>query len=323
MKLQIFINDPIKKLLDEYPGRNKLAVYKIYATLYLSSYRKNEFGWFEVPANCLKEVNTRYYKITQYMENVGLITRLYTEHFNPDNPFETIKKKYYSKSTHICMSYRFLMPTEGYQIFIDVKRINQHLRWYDLIYNSLQKIGIQSPKIYRDNFGLRIHHDLIKDYKDKLKGYYKLDAKASQPKIIYLEMKKTNHQDKNFNLIFEQNKDFYSELQSIFNLKDRNAAKDLFLIYLSGQQTNNHPFSNYFRGVTNYLNSISKFNYKKKSAKIQQQESKLWTQILNEIPIDFAIPIYDCIIIQKKDIETAQNFLLTNYSDYDISLEKL
>ena len=189
--MEVEINDKIKQIINEMPFNTtvKRNAVKIYGALYLLSIRKNKFGYFPVASEYLKSINLRYYKIIDYFEEAGLITP-YTRLIQDDKDiFNDKKVKYYDVKKGICMKYKFNIPTTGYMINVDLIT-NKFFRWYNIIQDSLLEAGYEDVKISRDSFGRRVHHSAIRDYKKDFQGYYTIDAKCSQPRLLWLDMKK-------------------------------------------------------------------------------------------------------------------------------------
>ena len=186
----IEINQKIKELINKMPFNKtvKNNALKIYGALYLLSKRQNKFGYFPVPSEYLKSINLRYFKIMDYFEETGLIKAYTRPHQDKDDIFKVVNKKYYDVGKKICMKYKFLLPITGESIDICLKT-NRHFRWYEIIQDSLIEFGYEDIKITRDTFGRRVHHSAIRDYKKDFQGYWTIDSVASQPRLLYLDMK--------------------------------------------------------------------------------------------------------------------------------------
>jgi hypothetical protein len=224
----VTIPQVVKDVINNMPSNKttKNNAIKIYAALFSLRIRKNNFGYFSVPSEYLKSINTRYYKIIDVFEKEGLI-QPYTRPCQDENDiFNVVNKKYYDVNKGICMKYKFLIDVEnGIEMNIDMIT-NRTLRWYSIIENSLIQSGYE-PNITRDTYGRRVFHSAIKQYKSDFRGYYTIDSICSQPRLLFLKLKEMNVIDKDYNSIFDNELDFYNEIQYKLNLEDREAAKEL------------------------------------------------------------------------------------------------
>lgn len=296
---------------------------KIYAALYLMSLRKNRFGYFPVPSDYLKSINVRYYKIIQHFQEVGLI-KPYTRKIQDENDiFNVIEKKYYDVSKGVCMRYKFLIPIEGEEIDVDLIT-NRSLRWYDIVQYSLLSTGYE-VKIKRDTFGRRLHHSAIMDYKEYFKGYWTIDSISSQPRLLYLDMKKKGIIDPTYMYIFENDKDFYQEIQYKLNIETRKEAKDLFMYWVnSSGYVPNFNIHTLFPVASSYIKKYKVGNYKNMGSHLQRVESKIWIDgILNNIPVEWALPVHDSLIIKDNDVDLVFDYIKNNYPELKIKKEQI
>jgi hypothetical protein len=316
------INKDIKDIINEMPYNKtfKMSALKIYGALYLCSRRSNKFGYFHVPSTYLMSINKRYKKIIDYFETTGLI-EAYKRPIIEDDIFNTVYKKYYNRSKGICGSYRFLKNIEGENIDIDLATYKQ-MRWWSIIQESLLQWGwdITEIKIKRDTFGRRVHHPAIKNYKRDLKGMVSIDAVASQPTLLYLDMKERGINDPEYMRIFESGRDFYLELQYKLNIKERDDAKDLFMYWVNSSgyvpDTNIHKL---FPQCSSYIKSRKANDYKNMASNLQRIESKIWIDdILENIPTEWAIPIHDCIVVRPEDGDRIYNWIQMRYPQLKI-----
>jgi len=316
--MEIEINDKIKKIINDMPFNKtvKNNAVKIYGALYLMSIRKNKFGYFSVPSQYLKSINVRYYKIMDYFEESGLI-KPYTRLIQDDNDiFNNKEVRYYDVKKGICMKYKFNIPTEGELINVDLLT-NKHFRWYNIIQDSLLEAGYEDIRIKRDTFGRRIHHSAIRDYKKDFIGYYTIDAKCSQPRLLWLDMKKNGIVDIEYNDIFENDKDFYLETQYKLNLEERNDAKTLFMYWVnSNGYVPDFNIHKLFPIASNYIKSYKKGNYKNMGSHLQRIEAKIWIDdLLNHIPCEWALPIHDCVIVKPSDADEVLEYCKNKYPE--------
>jgi hypothetical protein len=322
--MKVEINDKIKSIIDEMPYNKtvKKNALKIYAALYILSSRKNKFGYFPVPSVYLMSVNKRYFRIIDYFEEKKLIRAWTRPVIDEDNVFNVIDKKYYNVDRGICMRYKFLIETDGFNIDVDMMT-NKHFRWYELIQESLLNIGYEDVKITRDGFGRRVHHSAIREYKNELIGYWTIDAIASQPRLLYLDMREKGIVDTRYNEIFENEEDFYLEIENALNLSDRQSAKDLFMFWVNSRgYVPNFDIHKLFPVASKYIKSYKSGDYKNMGSHLQRTESKIWIDdILNNIPTDWALPVHDCVIVKEEDADRVLNWCERRWSDLKFKKE--
>lgn len=320
------VNDKIKSIINEMPFNKtvKNNAVKIYAALYLMSKRKNKFGYFPVPSEYLKSINLRYYKIINYFEEAGMI-KAYTRPVQDEKDiFNVVNKKHYDVNKGICMKYKFLVSTDGDMLDINMTT-NRYFRWYDIIQNSLIEFGYEDVKITRDTFGRRVHHSGIRDYKNDFVGYYTIDAVASQPRLLYLDMKEKGIIDPLYNDIFDNDKDFYLEVEYTLKLNDRQEAKDLFMYWINGSgYVPNFNIHNMFPVVSKYIKDYKSGNYKNMGSHLQRVESKIWIDdILNNVPTDWALPVHDSLIVKEEDADSVLEYCKSKYTNIKFKKEKI
>jgi hypothetical protein len=318
-----------KEAINEMPynltvKRNAL---KIYAALFTKEHLKNSLGYFPVSSAYLASVNKRYYKIMDYFIERKLIDYYKKAYTDENDIFNTVYRKAYNKELGITAKYRFLVNVEaGDEINVDMIT-NRTYRWYEIIENSLEATAFPI-KIKRDSYGRRVHHPAIMNYKVDFKGYYTIDAICSQPRLLYTHLKEKEIIDPEYNRIFEDNIDFYTEVAARLNFQGsnqdkRNEAKDLFMHWINGYgYVPNFEIHNLFRTVSLYLKGIKRGNYKNGGALLQRIESKIWIDgILNNIPCDFALPIHDCVIVKKQDADMVLNYCKHQYPNIKFKKE--
>jgi len=323
--MTVEINDKIKQIINGMPYNKtvKKNAIKIYGALYTLSQRKNKHGYFSVSSEYLKSINVRYFKIIDWFEQEGLI-KAYTRPYMDENDiFSIVEKKYYDKSKGICMKYKFLLPTEGHALSVDIAT-NKHLRWYSIIENSLIESGYE-VRIKRDTFGRRVHHPAIINYKEDFKGYWTIDATASQPHLLYLDMKKRGIFDSAYIDIFESGKDFYLELQYMLRLDSKQDAKDLFNHWVNGKgYVPNFNIHKIFPTASAYIKSYKRGDYKTMASHLQRIESKIWIDdILGGLPVEWALPVHDSLILKKEDVESAASYIRSKYPDMKIKIKEI
>lgn len=303
------------------------VAYKIYCALKRLDERKNTTtGWFDAPSSYLKSINVRYYKIIdKFLEN-GIIKYYSRPTTDTQDIFNSVDKKYYNKTLGFCMKYKFLIDTEiGTEYDFDVENPNK-MRWYEVIKSSLISLGYE-PNIKRDTFGRRVHHKAIYDHKTNLvdKGFSIIDAKCSQPRLLYLIMKEKGIYDKAYYDIFESNDDFYLYLVENLDIKTRQEAKNLFMqwVFSNGYVEKTGIF-HLFSNTSNFISSLKTRSYKDACSYLQRREAKIWIDdLLENIPVNFALPIHDALLVRTVDAREVISYCRSKYPEIEFDVKEL
>jgi hypothetical protein len=200
------------------------------------------------------------------------------------------------------------------------------MRWYEIIKSSLISLAYE-PNISRDTFGRRVHHNAIYNHKSFLKGkgFSIIDAKCSQPRLLYLIMKEKGIYDKDYYDIFESESDFYNTIIEKLNLKTRQEAKDLFMFWINadGYVPNTGIFQ-LFQNTSNFIKSLKTRSYKDASAFLQRREAKIWIDdLLQNIPTNFALPIHDALLIKTTDVNKVLLYCKNKYPQIEFDFKEL
>lgn len=326
--MKIIIPEEVKTSINSFKRKDvKEAAIKIYCALKRLENRKNpQTGYFDVPSSYLKSINSNYNRtIDKFIED-GII-KYYSRHStDPNDIFNSVEKKYYNKTLGFCMKYKFLIDTEiGTEYDFDVENPN-NMRWYEIIKSSLISLAYE-PNISRDTFGRRVHHNAIYNHKSFLKdkGFSIIDAKCSQPRLLYLIMKEKGIYDKDYYDIFESSSDFYNTIVEKLNLKTRQQAKDLFMFWINadGYVPNTGIFG-LFQNTSNFIKSLKTRSYKDASAFLQRQEAKIWIDdLLENIPTNFALPIHDALLIKTTDVNKVLSYCKNKYPQIEFDFKEL
>lgn len=331
MKTQIIIPNELKSIISNVGNRTKQkSTYKIYNALVRKSRYKNKDGWFEVSSKYLKKINGQYSSIIKFLIDNDIIeqlTRIYQAGEQWGQLFESIEKVSYSAYHNKCINYRFKIDImNGDTIEIDFEDPKTDKRWYKILKDSIERLGYDA-KISRDNFGERVYHNLISSYKNDLhkKGYYVIDAITSQPRLLYLIMKERGIYDKNYFDIFENDKDFYTELQVRFNLESRCDAKDIFMFWALGNgYTKGIEMYKVFPNATKFLKGIKARNHKDASRYLSFRESRIFIDdLLQNLPVNFGITIHDSIIVRKNDAQKVLEYCKMKYPDLRFNMSEI
>lgn len=311
----------------------KTNALKIYAALYIQAERADKFGYFPVPAKYLMSINKRYYKLIDILIENGIIEYRKRTEQDPDDLFGTITKKIYNKHIGLCMKYRFLIDiSQGQSVDVEI-RSNKNMRWYDILKNSLIALGYE-PRIGRDTFGRRVHHPAIMNYKTELanRGFTTIDAKCSQPKLLYNIMKKHGIIDQNYFDAFEKHGDFYGYVAKTLNLNGdingtpRDDAKEIFMYWVNsnGYIPMWKDMTSLFKEASQFIKKIKFRSYKDMPAYLQLVESKIWiNDLLENIPVEFAIPVHDCLIVKDKEAEVVLSYCKNKYPEIDFEMKQI
>lgn len=326
--MKIIIPQQVIDSVNEFKRKDvKEKAYKIYCALKSRENRKNpQTGYFDVPSEYLKSINLRYYKIIDKFIEHGIIQYYSRPSTDEKNIFMSVEKKYYNKTLGFCMKYKFLIDTEiGTEYDFDVENPN-NMRWYEIIKSSLISLAYE-PNISRDTFGRRVHHNAIYNHKSFLKdkGFSIIDAKCSQPRLLYLIMKEKGIYDKDYYDIFESSSDFYNTIVEKLNLKTRQQAKDLFMFWINadGYVPNTGIFG-LFQNTSNFIKSLKTRSYKDASAFLQRQEAKIWIDdLLENIPTNFALPIHDALLIKTTDVNKVLSYCKNKYPQIEFNFKEL
>lgn len=325
------IQESINKLGNKTARANGL---KVYAGLYNKSLIKSKNGLFPVPSNYLESINKRYHRTIKQLLKDGIIDYFKRDIIDPNDIFNTITKKYYNTTMKICMKYRILVDlTNAYEIEVDMDTYKK-TKWYDITYKSLEQLGHDNIKITRDEFGRRVHHNLTQTYKEELKnkGYSVIDAKCSQPRLLYLLMKERGVVDVAYNSIFENGRDFYLYVVGKLGLdgslsgeSDRKDAKDLFMFWLNANgYVPNFNFTGLFPVASKFLSKLKSNNYKDSASFFQREEAKIWIDgILSNVNVNFALTVHDSIIVKNKDANDVLDFCKEKYPNIEFELKSL
>lgn len=299
---------------------------KIYAALLQRSLRKNSDGYFDVPSTYLKSINVRYYKIIDKFIEDGILD-YYKRAVQGDTIFDTKIKKFYSADLKICMKYKFLIDVEkGDKVEVDMDS-NRKKRWYEITKNTIEALGYNNVVITRDSFGRRVHHNLTQTYKYELanRGLSVIDAKCSQPRLLYLMMKDRGLVDTTYNDIFDNHTDFYNYIVDRLSLNDRQQAKDLFMYWLNSDgYVPNYKIHNLFPEVSKFIKTLKNKNHKDSSSLLQREEAKIWIDdLLMNLPVEFGLTIHDSLIIRDKDVLKVLKYCKAKYPQIEFETKEL
>lgn len=325
--MKIIIPEPVKQAILLYGNKTaQKSAYKIYGALYKNSIRKNSSGYFAMPSSYLESINKRYNLIISHFIDFGII-KYYERPTQGPDIFTTIYKKYYNRSLNICMKYKFLIDiTQGETIEMDMDNPNNK-RWYNITYKTLEALGYENIKISRDSHGRRVHHQAIYNYKEDLhnKGLSVIDAKCSQPRLLYLIMKERGIIDIEYNNIFDNGLDFYGMVVEKLELKDRQEAKDLFMFWInSSGYVTNFNIHKLFPRTSQFIKSLKNKSHKDSSAFLQREEAKIWIDdLLENIPTEFALSIHDSLIVRDKDLNIVLTYCKNKYPQIEFDIKEL
>lgn len=331
MKTEVIVPTKVKEVIESVGNITKRkSALKIFNVLKRKSRHSNKHGWFEVSSMYLHKVNGRYKTIINHFIENGILEIHQKEYMT--GLFTSVKKKSYSRKNGICIRYRFknLSDNKNYTSFtieeIEFKDPKIDKKWYKILHNSLELLGYKT-NISRDNYGSRVYHDLIRDYKEELKGrsYCTIDAITSQPRLLYLIMKEKGIVDREYFDIFESDKDFYLELVDKLNLENRKEAKNIFMYWALGNgYTKGYNINKLFPTTSRFLKNLKGSNYKDSSRYLSWKESRIFIDdLLENLPVSFGIPIHDCIIVRQRDANKIKQYCEKKYPELKFKVELL
>ena len=326
--MKIIIPDTVIESVNKFKRKDvRDNAYKIYCALIRLNERKNTTtGWFDAPSSYLSSINKRYYKIIDRFIEDEIIEYYSRPEISADDIFTSKNKKFYNKTLGLCMKYRFLIDTElGVGYDFDIHNPN-NMRWHTMIKSSLAILGYEI-NISRDTFGRRVHHPVIFDYKKNLtkQGYTIIDAKCSQPRLLYLIMKEKGIYDKDYYDIFENGLDFYNYLIRKLDIKTREEAKKLFMFWINANgYVPNAGIFQLFPNTSNFIKSLKTKNYKDAASYLQREEAKIWIDdLLSNIPTFFALPIHDALLVATKDADDVLSYCKKKYPQIEFDMKEL
>lgn len=306
---------------------------QLYTALYLRYQRRNKHGYFDCPAEYLAKINSRYYNIIDQFIKDRLITYQTNMRAHPKDLFaQPIVTKNYSTKHGYCMKYRFLVDIDnGEEIDVDFIS-DRECRWYTIIKNSLISLGYP-VKISRDSFGRRVYYTSMNNYKTEFagKGLCVIDSKASQPRLLYLIMKEKNIVDPYYNAIFEKDIYFYDYLISKLEIEGtdyeekKGNAKKLFTFWInSAGYVPDNRIHKLFPVASRFIKQLKSQYYKDSAAFFQREEAKIWIDdLLENIPVEFALPVHDSLIVRKEDLDVVLQYCKDKYPDLRFDKKEL
>lgn len=315
--MKINLPNEIKQVIETLGNKSKrLSAIKIYAAMLMRSNRTDISGYFDCPSTYLMSINSRYASILDAFMSAGILKRKETLKIDPKDIFKTIKSPVYSSHLGYCIKYKFLIDIDcGDEIEINLDS-GKARRWYQIIQSSLIELGYP-PKISRDNFGRRVYHPVINKYKSELanKNLFVIDARASQPTLLWLLMNERGYFDARFNSIFESGLDFYSQVALDLKLNGRYEAKKLFTLWANSDKKAAYAsMQQLFPVATRFLEGLKTDNYKDSPAFLQRHEAHIWIDnLLDKIPVEFALPVHDSLIVKEKDLDVVLEYCKAMY----------
>lgn len=325
--MKITISQQIKDSINKLGNKTaRTSGQKLYCALYLLNKRKRSNGYFDAPSTYLKKINGRYNVIIDRFLEDGIINYQTNLHPDKEDIFAPAKeKKNYSTKHGYSMKYKFLVPIEGEDIEVDFKTTKDE-RWFRVLTNTLKTLGYED-KITRDSFGRRVHYQALYNYKTELKDkdLYVIDSVCSQPRLLWLIMTKKGIIDNNYNDIFRNDRDFYTYVKNNLKLKDRQAAKDLFMFWInSSGYVPDYKIHQLFPVTSAFLKGLKNRSYKDSSSFLQREEAKIWIDdLLNNIPVEFALSIHDSLIVKSEDAELVKDYCQNKYPDLRFDMKEL
>lgn len=318
---------------------SKERILKVYEALVYKKGSNN--GYFDCPSAYLKKINNRYYKVINLFIDYNII-EFYSRNeeeflFEPNR-----KKKFYSTDRGYCIKYKFLIDIEiGHEVesVLNKENLYEDNKWYQKTKYSLLQLGFKPEelKIARDNFSRRLHTNItgvVKDwmsYKNFLAGgkYFAIDAKTSQPRLLWIKLQEIGLQDKNLNEIFENGLDFYQYIldrMPILN-NDRVEAKELFASWINGTgylEEEKVEIRNIFPVAHTFIRNYKTSSYKNVCRFLQYTEATIFIDdLLNNVDVDFCLSMHDSLIVKKEDSQKVLEWCRDRRPELKFELEEI
>ena len=334
MKAEDVLSIPLSKIKRKDRRKNLINIFN----LLLRLNKKNNFNkeedriinnYFSVPSLLLKKINHRYKPLIEILLDNDIIDYFSMQE---DNELFAIsnhsQNKTLSYSTKLNQSIQYIFKIDTNDIEIEEMTYNNN--WFNIINKSLKELDLDS-KIFRCNYGRRIHHKIsldmnievegtfIRSYKDffnlpQHKDKYKvIDIKHSQPTLLHNLMKEKGFSCEVFFNLIEKGLDIYEYIKdNITSINDREEAKRLFQRFISKDDKSIEikGLNKLFKGVKVFSSVINKEGYKNLNKLLQRTESKLVIDnLLNNLDIDFCVTVHDSFIIKNNEVDRVYKYL--------------
>lgn len=315
----------------------KQRIIKVYEALL---YKKgNSKGWFDCPSTYLKKVSGQYSKVTKLLLEHNIID-FQSLNLDDTDIFNQRRKKYYNTEKGICMRYKFIIDTEeGYEYEFSVPtNLYDNEKWFLRTRYSLLQLNFSPNEllIKRDNFSRRLHTNITgsidgsTSYKDLLAGgdYYAIDAKTSQPRLLWMVMNEVGLVDKNLNYIFDNGLDFYDYIiERIEALNTRDEAKELFTSWINGTgyiDLDKVAIRDIFSVTNMFIRNYKTKSYKDVCKLLQNKEANIFIDdLLNNSPVEFTLSVHDSLIVRKEDKDMMLEYCRNSQPDLIFNCEEI
>lgn len=114
-----------------------------------------------------------------------------------------------------------------------------------------------------------------------------------------------------------------------FKLEDKKEnekkVKKQFMYYLNGKSCNLlYGLHILFPKASLFLNDIKANDYRESAHHFQRIESKIWIDdLLNNIPVAFALPVHDSLIVKDEDLDKVLKYCEEKYPEIDFNTDEL
>jgi hypothetical protein len=334
-------------LLKQRDKRVVNRILKVYSALLYK--KRNRSGYFDCPSAYLKKVNGQYNKVMPLLIEYGIIQY---KSINKDFKYEDIfsstlyDKKFYTPTQS--MKYKFIVDTEkGFELEFNLnyEGLYDNELWYVKTRKSLLDAGfpLEMIRIKRDSFSRRLHTNITTNietygsYKNYFEGgdYYAIDAKTSQPRLLWLHLNEIGFQDERLNYIFDNDLDFYEYLieripaLQIQNdkIERRAEAKELFASWLNGTgyiDQEKTMIRDIFPIANQFLRNYKTNSYKNVCRLLQSKEANIFIDdLLSNVPVDFCLTVHDSLIVKKKDVDFVLNWCKERQPEMRFDIEEI
>ena len=76
--------------------------------------------------------------------------------------------------------------------------------------------------------------------------------------------------------------------------------------------------------ASKFIKELKAKSYKNSAKFLQREEAKIWIDdLLNYLPVEFALPVHDCLIVKQKDCNEVLEYCIGKYPEIDFRVDIL